>query len=121
MDAAEYKHVVLGLVFLKYISDAFEEHHAKLEAARAQGADPEDPDEYRALTIFWVPQEARWSHLKANAKQPTIGKTVAADRAVRRAVCRERPARGGDPWQPGMAVGNGRRLAPPTSRCHRQI
>jgi type I restriction enzyme M protein len=47
MDAAEYKHVVLGLIFLKYISDAFEEQHAKLEAERAQGADPEDPDEYR--------------------------------------------------------------------------
>jgi len=69
MDAAEYKHVVLGLIFLKYISDAFEEQHAKLEAERTQGADPEDPDEYRALNIFWVPPEARWSHLKAQAKQ----------------------------------------------------
>ena len=59
MDAAEYKHVVLGLIFLKYISDAFEEHHTKLEAEKAQGADPEDPDEYRALNIFWVPPEAR--------------------------------------------------------------
>ena len=48
MDAAEYKHVVLGLIFLKYISDAFEEQHARLEAERAQGADPEDPDEVRA-------------------------------------------------------------------------
>ncbi|HNR24828.1 MAG TPA: class I SAM-dependent DNA methyltransferase [Candidatus Bipolaricaulis anaerobius] len=76
MDAAEYKHVVLGLIFLKYISDAFEEHRTKLEADRAQGADPEDPDEYRAVNIFWVPKEARWSHLKANAKQPTIGKMV---------------------------------------------
>ncbi len=76
MDAAEYKHVVLGLIFLKYISDAFEEQHAKLEAERAQGADPEDPDEYRAVNIFWVPKEARWSTLKANAKQPTIGKIV---------------------------------------------
>ncbi|MDO8670820.1 MAG: class I SAM-dependent DNA methyltransferase [Dehalococcoidia bacterium] len=76
MDAAEYKHVVLGLIFLKYISDAFEEQHAKLDAERAQGADPEDPDEYRAVNIFWVPKEARWSNLKANAKQPTIGKTV---------------------------------------------
>ena len=61
MDAAEYKHVVLGLIFLKYISDAFEEYHARLEAERDQGADPEDPDEYRAENIFWVPQEARWS------------------------------------------------------------
>jgi len=76
MDAAEYKHVVLGLIFLKYISDAFEEQHAKLEAERAQGADPEDPDEYRAVNIFWVPKEARWSKLKSEAKQPTIGKTI---------------------------------------------
>src|ERR1043166_5113907 len=76
MDAAEYKHVVLGLIFLKYISDAFEEQHAKLQAEKAQGADPEDPDEYRALSIFWVPPEARWSHLKAQAKQPTVGQFV---------------------------------------------
>jgi type I restriction enzyme M protein len=76
MDAAEYKHVVLGLIFLKYISDSFEEQHAKLEGEKAQGADPEDPDEYRALNIFWVPSEARWWHLKAQAKQPTIGEIV---------------------------------------------
>ncbi len=76
MDAAEYKHVVLGLIFLKYISDAFEEKHAALEAERAQGADPEDPDEYRAQSIFWVPPEARWAHLKAQAKQPAIGQLV---------------------------------------------
>src|SRR5919109_4828997 len=69
MDAAEYKHVVLGLIFLKYISDAFEAKHAELEAQRAEGADPEDPDEYRASNIFWVPKEARWSHLKAQARQ----------------------------------------------------
>jgi type I restriction enzyme M protein len=76
MDAAEYKHVVLGLIFLKYISDAFEEYHAKLEAERHTGADPEDADEYRAKGIFWVPPEARWSHLRAQAKQSTIGKMV---------------------------------------------
>jgi type I restriction enzyme M protein len=76
MDAAEYKHVVLGLIFLKYISDAFEEYHARLEAEVALGADSEDPDEYRAVNIFWVPQEARWSYLLANARQPTIGKLV---------------------------------------------
>jgi type I restriction enzyme M protein len=76
MDAAEYKHVVLGLIFLKYISDAFESKHAELEAQRAEGADPEDPDEYRAVSIFWVPQEARWTHLKANAPQPVIGKLI---------------------------------------------
>ncbi len=76
MDAAEYKHVVLGLIFLKYISDAFEEQQAKLTAEKGQGADPEDPDEYRALTIFWVPPEARWPHLRNMAKQATIGQIV---------------------------------------------
>ena len=76
MDAAEYKHVVLGLIFLKYISDAFEARHTDLDAQRKQGADPEDPDEYRAANIFWVPKEARWSHLKASAPQATIGKLV---------------------------------------------
>jgi type I restriction enzyme M protein len=76
MDAAEYKHVVLGLIFLKYISDAFEERHEKLQAEKSQGADPEDPDEYRASNIFWVPPEARWSYLKGQAKQATIGQLV---------------------------------------------
>src|SRR5215470_8891832 len=76
MDAAEYKHVVLGLIFLKYISDAFEAQHAQLEAEQAQNADPKDPNEYRALNIFWVPPEARWMHLKTQARQPTIGQTV---------------------------------------------
>jgi type I restriction enzyme M protein len=76
LDAAEYKHVVLGLIFLKYISDAFEEKRAALEAERTAGADPEDPDEYRADNIFWVPKEARWAHLQGAAKQPTIGKLV---------------------------------------------
>ena len=76
MDAAEYKHVVLGLIFLKYISDAFEERHNQLLKEVDQGADPEDPDEYRAENIFWVPKEARWSFLRANAKQPTIGRLV---------------------------------------------
>jgi type I restriction enzyme M protein len=76
MDAAEYKHVVLGLIFLKYISDAFEAKYAELTAQKAQGADPEDPDEFKAVNIFWVPKEARWQNLKANAPQPTIGKMV---------------------------------------------
>ncbi len=76
MDPGDYKHVVLGLIFLKYISDAFEEQYDRLNAERAKGADPEDPDEYRAVNIFWVPKEARWSSLKANAKQPIIGKAV---------------------------------------------
>lgn len=73
MDAAEYKHVVLGLIFLKYISDAFEAKHTELEGQRRKGADPEDPDGYRAASIFWVPKEARWQHLRAKAPQPTIG------------------------------------------------
>jgi type I restriction enzyme M protein len=78
MDAAEYKHVVLGLIFLKYISDSFEEQRAKLLAGEGdyEGANPEDPDEYKAENVFWVPAEARWSHLQANAKQLTIGKLV---------------------------------------------
>jgi type I restriction enzyme M protein len=73
MDASEYKHVALGLIFLKYISDAFEAKHA---AIKADGEDPEDRDFYIADNVFWVPKEARWSHLQANAKQPTIGKLV---------------------------------------------
>jgi len=76
MDAAEYKHVVLGLIFLKYISDAFEEKHAALEADKSSGADPEDPDEYRAESFFWVPKEARWTFLQGSATQPTIGKLL---------------------------------------------
>ncbi len=76
MDAAEYKHVVLGLIFLKYISDAFDERHAALEADKKSGADPEDPDEYRAENIFWVPKDARWAYLQGKAKQPTIGKML---------------------------------------------
>jgi type I restriction enzyme M protein len=76
MDAAEYKHVVLGLIFLKYISDAFEAKRLELEAQQKDGADPEDPDEYRASNIFWVPKEARWAQLQAQAPQPTIGTTV---------------------------------------------
>ncbi len=76
MDAAEYKHVVLGLIFLKYISDAFEAKHVELATQTAQGADPEDPDEYRAVHIFWVPPEARWPYLKGMAPQPTIGQLV---------------------------------------------
>jgi type I restriction enzyme M protein len=94
MDASEYKHVVLGLIFLKYISDAFEERHNYLKIAVDDPKDDyylapstrnradavarllEDPDEYRSQSIFWVPPEARWAHLKAQAKQPTIGQLV---------------------------------------------
>jgi len=74
MDAAEYKHVVLGLIFLKYISDAFEEQYNKLKATA--GANPEDKDEYTAENVFWVPKEARWPFLQAHAKQSTIGKLI---------------------------------------------
>jgi type I restriction enzyme M protein len=78
MDAAEYKHVVLGLIFLKYISDSFEEMHAKLVEGKGEfdGANPEDPDEYRAKNVFWVPKSARWSSLQAKARQPDIGKKI---------------------------------------------
>jgi type I restriction enzyme M protein len=76
MDAGEYKHVVLGLVFLKYISDAFEELHARLVAQVADGADPEDRDEYRAERVFWVPKAARWSGIQAKAKQAGIGQII---------------------------------------------
>ena len=89
MDAAEYKHVVLGLIFLKYISDAFEEVRAQLEAEQDEGADPEDPDEYRALNVFWVPRAARWSTLQAQARQATIGQAV--DDAMT-AIERDNPA-----------------------------
>ena len=74
MDAAEYKHVVLGLIFLKYISDAFEEKHSAL--LKEKGADAEDPDEYLAENIFWVPKQARWHFLQGKAKLPEIGKVV---------------------------------------------
>ena len=76
MDPSEYKHVVLGLIFLKYISDTFEEHRAKLLGGQGdyEGANPEDPDEYKAENVFWVPKEARWQHLKASVSQPNIGK-----------------------------------------------
>src|SRR5437016_9086418 len=74
MDAAEYKHVVLGLIYLKYISHAFEEKHAELQ--KEKGADAEDRDEYTAENIFWVPPEARWSYLQGRAKDPIIGKLL---------------------------------------------
>ena len=92
MDAAEYKHVVLGLIFLKYISDAFEEAYAQLEKEIVDGADPEDPDEYRAQSIFWVPPEARWPVLQGQAHQPTIG--TAVDDAMT-AIERDNPALNG--------------------------
>lgn len=74
MEPSDYKHVALGLIFLKYISDAFEAKHKALLADDAQAA--EDKDEYLADNVFWVPKEARWSHLQANAKLPTIGTLI---------------------------------------------
>ena len=78
MDAAEYKRVTLGLVFLKYISDGFEEHRASLIAQSRTdiGTDPEDRDEYRADNIFWVPDEARRGRLRDAARRPNIGAMV---------------------------------------------
>ena len=78
IDAAEYKHVVLGLIFLKYISDSFEEIYAKLSAGEGDyaGADPEDKDEYVAESAFFVPAQARWSYLLAKATQPEIGSHI---------------------------------------------
>lgn len=78
MDAAEYKHIVLGLIFLKYISDSFEALYNKLIEGKGEykGADPEDADEYRAENVFFVPAIARWSYLHSRAKLPSIGKDV---------------------------------------------
>ena len=90
MDAAEYKHVVLGLIFLKYISDAFEERHAAVLAEWGEEA-AEDRDEYTAENIFWVPPEARWAHLKASARQASVGRLV--DDAMA-AIERDNPALG---------------------------
>lgn len=74
MDASEYKHVVLGLLFLKYVSDSFEELYDQLK--EEEWAEPEDKDEYLAENIFWVPKEARWFHIKENAKKPEIGQII---------------------------------------------
>src|SRR5881296_3406876 len=82
MDPAEYKHVVLGLIFLKYISDAFEERRSAIETATAAEGDEdrqrtlEDRDQYAAYNVFWVPEIARWPWLQQNAKQPNVGKLI---------------------------------------------
>jgi len=78
MEPSDYKHVALGLIFLKYISDAFEARHAELLAEDPENKNgaAEDKDEYLADNIFWVPKDARWSHLKANAKRPEIGTLI---------------------------------------------
>lgn len=91
LDAADYKHVVLGLIFLKYISDSFEDLYQKLEKGEGkyEGADPEDKDEYKAENVFWVPKEARWSYLHSRAKLPSIGKDI--DEAME-AIEKENPS-----------------------------
>ena len=77
MDAAEYKHVVLGLIFLKYISDSFQAKYDELATMQKKDfTDPEDRDEYSASNIFWVPVQSRWKNIQNNAKQPTIGQTI---------------------------------------------
>ena len=131
MDAAEYKHVVLGLIFLKYISDAFEEMHQRLLADKAQGADPEDPDEYRAENVFWVPKEARWAHLQGQrqaadhrqdrrrrhgrhrARQPRAQGRSA--QGLRPARARQAPPRRADRPDRHHRPGRARRTAPRTS------
>ncbi len=91
IDAAEYKHIVLGLIFLKYISDAFDNLYHKLKEGKGEyeGADPEDIDEYKAENVFFVPEKARWSYLKAYAKKPEIGKII--DEAME-AIEKENPS-----------------------------
>jgi len=74
MEPSDYKHVALGLIFLKYISDSFEARHAQL--VEDELADEEDPDYYLEKNIFWVPMEVRWSLLQARAKQSTIGRDI---------------------------------------------
>lgn len=76
MDVAEYEHTVLGLIFLKYISDSFSEVYNELENDMEHLSDPEDRDEYIARNIFWVPPDARWDFIQRNAKQPTIGNVI---------------------------------------------
>jgi type I restriction enzyme M protein len=80
MDPAEYKHVLLGLIFLKHISDVFQEQHNILK--NTEGVEPENRDEYQTKNIFWLPKEARWSYLEANANQPCIGKLIDAAMAL---------------------------------------
>lgn len=89
MDAAKYEHLVLGLVFLKYISDAFTGPHASLEGEKKQGADPKLPDAYRAAKVFWVPPEARWERLWQNARQSIIDQLVDQ---VMEAIARDNPS-----------------------------
>ena len=74
LEPSEYKHVALGLIFLKYISEAFQSRQERLMAD--EYADPEEPDEYLAENVFWVPEAARWSHIQQNARSDDIGKII---------------------------------------------
>jgi len=76
MDAAEYKHVVLGLIFLKYVSDSFKAKYDSLVAEKSKGANPEDKDEYVSENVFWVPEKARWEYIMSSARSPQIGKII---------------------------------------------
>ncbi|EAH5484876.1 SAM-dependent DNA methyltransferase [Campylobacter coli] len=76
IDAAEYKHIVLGLIFLRYISDSFMQKYEELLKEQSEGADPEDADEYLADNIFFVPEKSRYTYLRDNAKDPKIGKML---------------------------------------------
>jgi type I restriction enzyme M protein len=76
MDAAEYKHVVLGLIFLKYVSDSFEAKYQELVTGKAEGMDSEDPDEYISENVFWVPEKARWRYISSNARSSEIGRVI---------------------------------------------
>jgi len=89
IDASEYKNITLGLIFLKYISDSFEDLHNKLKQEESQGADPEDRDEYKAENVFFVPPTARWSYIQSRSKLPTIGEDL--DNAME-AIEKENPS-----------------------------
>ena len=115
MEPSDYKHVALGLIFLKYISDAFEAKRSGLLAEEL--ADPEDPEEYLAENVFWVPKAARWSHLQARAKQPMIGKDIddaMLDHRGQQHLAQGRPAQGLRP--PGAQQGDARRADRPRQR-----
>ena len=106
IDAAEYKHIVLGLVFLKYISDAFVELYDKLNAEESAGADPKDKDEYKAENVFFVPPGARWSFLQGRAAHYLIHRRSNLDDAKRRGILGSK-ARPFDHRMPRHAAGLG--------------
>jgi len=117
MDAGEYKHVVLGLIFLKYISDSFQARYDELAAKqKVEFTDPEDRDEYAAANIFWVPVQSRWKNIQNNAKQATIGQTI--DDAMT-AIERENPTLKGvlpkDYSRHPLPEGEGEECSPSTS------